>query len=436
MTKPSHFSRDDDAEEDDDENISESEEDADLEPENSPDNHRKDINESFPEWFKKIYYAADVPRFLVDIFYSRLYINYPQVEDINQEDSNFISIPILQLIFTLLSTNQEGKPSFSYVTRCPRELGYFYKQIEAIKLKTQFNPEKRKNLPIFKLIFTDFDNSAVIFQEISKIPENLRLYFLAIIFWLKKCPNANAIYLHSILLTMLEISMIDKKIGSRGRDVKAFTKNQSKNLAIFKDNFKKSKTNEKIELHSLKDVKKLGRDLAKSECFLAYENLINNFSINEKYSRKHAEFDKTSAHVFAEFQSVVFNFYTITPLLGFPFENVKMQEFYNGLFIHNLYNNFKNRSNITEYIQKNILRYSPSLFALHNFYYEFLTNLVPEVLERNKSIKVKVRNRKREKRVKNVEDNDCVIDQGDENEVEDQDFTDMNNVFSQLLKIQ
>lgn len=387
----------------------------------------------FPEWFKEIYSAASVPRFLVDVLRCRRYINYPQVEEFSSNDSNTISYPILNLLYSLLHSPEV--PPLFYYTRVPKQVRYEVKKIEPeiFPVVTDFDPSEKKNVKYIKQLFErGFTNVDAIFDSVKEVPEAHQLYILAVIFWMKRSATADTHHLQAVIIGLIALSVVDKKCEKVHRDSAKFLKNFDKHL-------KELKSKEVSVDESLKEtpLKSLVKNVTKQDALLTLENLINHYEISPKFQRKHADFRRNVVHTFSELQSVVFNLYSLNPFLNYPFENIKVENFFNGLFLYNMYLNLKSRANSMDYIRSFIFNRSPTLMAIFNKFYEIFVTALPELkLEEAvpldappKKVKTKSKLKKVKPHVKT--DNDCA----DKNSESDNEFEDLNNKFSQLLKM-
>jgi hypothetical protein len=405
--------------------------DEDDMPETQKVHRRKFI---FPEWFKSIYNSASVPRFLVDIFRCRRYINYPQVEEFAGNDSNMISYPILNLLYSILQS-PDILPLY-YYTRVPKQARYEVKKLEPeiFPTVTDFDPHQKKNVKFIKMFFEKyFKNVDEIFDSIREIPDQHQLYMLAVIFWIRRSSSTDSNFLQAVIVNLIALSIVDKKCEKIHRDAGRFMKNFEK---TFKDLKAKEKTIEDFKKTPLRTIIK---NVTKSEAQLAMENLIALYSISPKFQRKHADFRRNVVHTFAELQSVVFNLISLNPFLNYPFEAIKVENYINGLFLYNTYLSLKSRANPVEYIRCYMFQHSPSLMAVFSRIYEICTKALPDlkivtadIVEVPKKMKTKNSLKKVKKPVnKNSNDNDCIVEHQPDSDME---FEDLNNKFSQLLR--
>lgn len=472
---------------------------------------------TFPDWFRKFYSSASVPRFVCDFFAYRRHINYPQVEEFDKPDCNKIAHPIMKMIFSLFHSNDSY---LNYYTRIPGKIRYEVKRFEKEEMYeiSDFDPTVKRNVKYIKDIFRKYVvNYEKVFERINEIPEVHRLFILAVIFWLNRSHSADTCYLISVLLGMISITTIDKKCEKIHRDQYVFNKNYKKYLDDLKTKKKEEKVeakekvieklepkvevSEKIEIvtenstepqetgkrkrrhrkkknkdiepgttpieaekiqpsdepetqtnvetenlsekmEGSKDVLKLlrlyAKEVTKPEALLAMESLIANYSISPKLERKHADFKRRVVHGFSELQTVIFNLNALNPILNYPYENVKIENYFNGLFLYNIYNSLKSRADPVEYVRKCVFQHSPNLWGYFSTLFEFCTDLLPNLKQETaidvpKVIKKSVKKKPAKKSIQ-TDKNDCLADHEDKAE-SDNEYNDLNNKFSSLLKI-
>lgn len=403
--------------------------DEDEEPPNQKFKKRKFV---FPDWFQEIYNSAAVPRFLVDILRCRRYINYPQVEEFSGNDSNTISYPILNLLYSLLQS-PEILPLY-YYTRVPKQARFEVKKIEPeiFPTVTDFDPSQKKNMKFMKMIFEkNFTNVEEIFESVREIPDPHQLYILAVIYWMRRSLTTNSNYLQAVLVGMIALSVVDKKCEKVHRGSEKFLKNFEKNLKELK-----AKQNLDINAESLKEipVRSLIKNVTKHEAQLAMENLISHYSISPKFQRKHADFRRNVVHTFAELQSVVFNLFSLNPFLNLPFEAIKVENYFNGLFLYNMYHNLKSRANPIEYIRCYVFNHSPTIMAVFTKCYEICTKALPNLKIETAEISETVKKTRAKNTVKKLKKPPAKINDCEQRSESDNEFEDMNNKFSQLMK--
>lgn len=401
-----------------------------LSDEDEPPTPRKKF--VFPEWFQSIYNSGSTPRFLVDVYRCRRYINYPQVEDFSGSDSNAISYPILNLLYSLLHSPEI--PTLYYYTRVPKQVRYEVRKIEekSFPTITDYDPYEMQNIKFIKFIFErQFKNTDEIFEALKEIPEGHQLYILSVIYWMKRSSSADYLFLQTVIIGLIAISIIDKKCEKVHRDGIKFLKNFDKHLKELKANKTPPESDDTFKDVPLKSIIK---NVTKQESLLTLENIIHHYSISPKFQRKHADFRRNVVHTFSELQSVVFNFFSLNPFLNYPFENIKIENYFNGLFLYNMYLNLKSRANPADYIKGFIFNHSPALMTIFNRFYEVFLTALPD-LKLEASVIVEVPKKLKVKRIKKVKPiitttDDCLEKVSDS----DNEFNDLNNKFSQLLR--
>lgn len=416
----------------------------------------KYTDHGWPEWFRELYSGAKVPRFLADLLYSSRYVNYPQVEDITKPDSNTISYPILRIIFALLkSSNRRPVYAFKYISRRVKVPGFSYVTFNDVKLPdgVRFDRASASNIAVLEELFKDckIDAWHDLFQSIRILPNNLQLYFLIIIYWATNCNDVNVAHVHALIVCILQLQIIDPSLKSKNRDVKLFqtqhkTYLEEQRKALKTAKVAKSNEDDQTGEFNRTFYNQLTSSTSRSELMLAYELLIGHFTLNEKLHRKHTSIDQGIVHTLAEFQSVCYNFSALVPLVGYPFENVRMHELYNSMFVYNLYDTIKSRANPSEYACTTFFRSSAMLqSALHRMC-KFVEKYVPDLQERRR--KVRGQAKAVEKKKTNVVASKPVkqkrapttkpsipdpVGQESTSESDNDGFIDMNNTFSQLL---
>lgn len=377
-----------------------------------------------------------MPRFLVDMIASRRFVNYPQVEDLTLDDANEISYPIILRIYAIL--HEPNKPNLRYMTRVLRYARFYYKKFDADQIpEVKFDYKKQRNLEEFLHIFADFPNRDQIFNSIKEAPDQLKLFLLAIIYWMTKSKLTTSIYLQSILLGLIAIYNIDRKFQVT-HDEEKYQKCYTKLLQDYKKNSVQAQSSERSFIEII-------RAFTKQESILAMEKQITNFSVNKKFERKHADFNRQIVHVFSELQSVCYFFYTLNSICGYPFEQLKMGQLFNGLFLYNTFVSLKSRTDIQSFIREHIFKYAPNFLEFYEKLFDLCKDLMPNLENLDKQ-RIKVKPVKilpdksssiakdRQQIRKKYLDNDCSLEKKDSDNDEQEEFNDINNKFSELLK--
>jgi hypothetical protein len=391
----------------------------------------------FPEWFAKIYNAGLTPRFVVDIFRCHKYINYPQIEDFHGPDGNTIAYPILNHFYSMLNSpigHEQQIKCLYYYTRVPKQVRYEVKRLLPETFPdVKYDLNKQKNFDILKQIFNKcFINFDETIGQLKMIPEIHQLYIFSLIYWLKRSRDGNLWFLQAAIIGIIALNVTDKSCGKIHRDAKKFAKNNEKLLKEAKE-IENSVPPEELS------IKQLMKIVTKSEALLTMENLVSYYEISSKFQRRHADFRKNVVSSYCEFQCVLFNLHAMIPFLNYPFENVKMGNHFNGLFLYNMYLSLKSRANSIEYINAHIFNRSPAMMMIFKKIYEICCKELPKLKAEEISTEI-IKPLRIQKKVKKNNNTKLIVNQENiEINVDDDDdceYDDLNNQFAQLLKIQ
>lgn len=411
------------------EQVSESEEELENDVEFENMNDFDFMQFTPPDWLLEKILNGRLPRYIVDLITLRLYINAPQVENFLLPDSNLISVPILRLIFTLLHSPE--KRDFRYLTRVTRRTDIEYKHFESLHIDIKFDGNKKDNFETFKLIFDDCERSKEVFAAIEeKVPSEFKLLLLAIVYWSQYSDHFNVVYVSSLILNVIALSVNDSVLGAFRNRIK-FEKIHNVNSAKKSNNNKEKMYGPDVSIQNCLDR------VTKDQCILAQSNMLDLFFLSSKLRTKHSEFSSDILHGFAEFQAIVYQMNSLNILCGEKYPNVEMAKCFNGLFLYNAYNTLKDRPNVIYYIEKFILNDSPALFAFYEAMMSVLTPFIECLLEKTISRRKKRRNINKKlarERRKNGENEQVVTKNDDISDHSGSEYEDLNNKFSLLLK--
>uniref|UniRef100_A0A1A9VZP1 Uncharacterized protein n=1 Tax=Glossina brevipalpis TaxID=37001 RepID=A0A1A9VZP1_9MUSC len=404
---------------------------------------------TFPEWFLRKLYPAHFPRFMVDLMYLKQYINNPQIEHFHFNDCNEIALPILKHIYMLLNhvNGQEtNNNSFTYLTRTTRLSNICFQQIDITeKPEYPFDPSQPNPL-LFRSVFENRMpslNQDSLFSNLNHLPADLRLYFLAIVYWLHKSSHADLNHLHALIICLVVLRTVDMKIPAV-RNIRLFHKRFGNMIKKERLHRKKLLADGIIERGMKKEVKALPIPermlyVPKSDCYLVQDKLLEHFYIPEIFKKKYDSYSSVVLHAFAEFQSIVFQLHALNALLDFPYLAPRMGQLYCGVFLYNLYNLLKSRPDVMHYVKKYIFHDSLMMFDFYDYLWKWCMTFLPSWKKNGDTVrKIKKRIRKPKKKftesvVKN-DPNADMLSNADE-EKDNEDFFDLNNKFCAFLKV-
>ncbi|XP_065357891.1 protein asteroid [Calliphora vicina] len=436
-------------------------EDSENEEESNEDTN--DIISSFPQWFLDKLYPANLPRFFVDFVHLRKYINNPQIEHFPYSECNGIALPILTLSYSLLNNvkGNEFVPKlmedgtlrplfFTYLTRATRVTNIRYEHVEVDqKSKYDFEPENPNPLFLKEVFEKNMHelNADELFAELDKLPKDIRLYFMAIVYWLQKSQHYDVEHVHALIVCLVVLRTIDSKIPAE-RDLKAFQKKFGKIIkkerqVRDKDEANGTKRVIKDEVLALPIPDRLAY-IPKSDCYLVQNELLKHFHMQDIFKKKYDMYSSIILHAFAEFQAVVFQLHSLNALLDFPYEPPRMGQSYCGVFLYNLYDLFKNRLDTEYYIKNFIFRDSQMMFDLYLYLWRWCEKFIPSWKQpKDQNVKPtlskKILKKKRQLARKNAAQEITVQDPNADmlssaGETNDE-FLDLNNKFCTFLKV-
>lgn len=390
-----------------------------------------------PDWLKQKILKANLPRFVIDLIYLRLFVNAPQVENFLLPDCHLIAIDILRLIFTIL--HLPNKPELRYLTRVQRRTDIEYKRYQCFDDDIHFDTsDDRDNFTTFKYIFREINESEQLFETIEKtVPAKLQLFYLSIVYWSKRSEHLNIVHISSLIICYIVLSVIDPRL-TPFRDREKFERLCRPQDAKQRLTQKKLKQGaNEPPANSLKTIKNCLDTVNKDECIVAQSNLMDLFEVSGKLREKHTEFSSNILHGFAEFQSIAYQMNCLNTLCDERLQNIQISNHYNGCFLYNVYVALKERPNIRYYIQNFLFPNSPHLFQLYETMMAVLIPFVPclsnETISKrrkNKNInKKKSRELKKGTAAPAVEPTADTV-AGDESS----DYEDLNNKFACLLR--
>lgn len=390
-----------------------------------------------PAWLKPKLLSASLPRHIIDMLNLKLYVNSPQVENFLLPDCNMIAIDILRLIFTILHT--PNKPELRYLTRVQRRTDIEYKRFDCISDDVHFNSCRPDNFETFKCIFNGLDNAANIIDavETASMPAELRMFYLAIIYWSKKSEHMNIVHISSLIINYLVLSVIDKRIEP--------IRSRQKFEKLYRPQEIKQKKPPNIvqsgdEPEPVSSIDGCLEAITRDDCILAQSQLLDLFEVSGKLRAKHTEFSSQILHVFAEFQAIVYQMNCLNALCGEHLAKIRMSDFYNGCFLYNTYVALKERPNVRYYVQHFLFTDSPSMFRLFEAMLAVLAPFVSCISSEAISKRRKKRNinkKKARELRKSQEQAAALVATSMEDDVNgsSSDYDDLNNKFSCLLKV-
>lgn len=405
-----------------------------------------------PNWLQEKYSNALTSRFLQDLIHLRMYFNVPQIENFMLPDANLIAYPILKLIFSLLQ--QPEKPYFLYLSRTVRITQVHYTRFDCLDEDLPFD-SSTNNMHLFELLFKSFERKVKteLFKAVEVLPPNWRLYMVSIVFWAHRSPRVTQLHVQTVVLGMLTVNLINRILNNI-RSVDQFDKAYRKDIKKFK-NSKKIKvlipdkenlvngilTNEEVNstlVYANPDVfESMYGAVTKIDCIIALQNIVKYYSTAFTTRNKHTDQSSNVIHVFSELQAVVYNLNNLNVVINTPYESCRIEKFYNGTLLYNIFTCLKNRENVNHYIKFHLFKEANYLYEFYCWLLKFVSELTPtkwssEMITKQRR---KRKNKNKTKSMVNQEpDCDLIDDMNSVHSDDTDEFNDLNNRFSALLK--
>ncbi|KAF7392904.1 hypothetical protein HZH66_008737 [Vespula vulgaris] len=282
-----------------------------------------------------------------------------------------ISINILdQLDFSkedmdkIISQNTENNCKFQRdINDLIRELSKEYKDMIEYDLET-IHDAFINSLPSW---FINEFSKDIQHDFIVKFPENWRLYIATAKYWIDNLPELKSnTHIYALLFAML-YHIIDLKIGYC-RSMHIFENKYKQKLEAIKSSKKRDLVKNNffsLDCSSEISIIEALNEITECDCLILAPFFISNSNMEIKLQKNPKNFKRSVIHIFAQFQSCLKHSIDLNALLGHPYQLTKVSDMFNGTLLYNLYNNFKSRKKIEDYIYC-ILKYSPNFFRLYH----------------------------------------------------------------------
>ncbi|CAK9809847.1 Protein asteroid [Anthophora plagiata] len=387
---------------------------------------------NLPVWFVNDFFMAKYPGYFIDLIVRYSYICPIQVEDFSCPSSIAISLKIISVIFELLKSGINGEVrNMRCMIRGHNEKLTCHKLegtdiIFSYKLPSLFDL-KEAPLTIRREIL---DNTLGIANMncINELPPEWMLYVGCIKYWIEESKSSvlHKSYIYSILICML-FSLIDAKI-LKHRNMYNF---QNKYGQIIRNIEERRKTTlYKPEYIINGTIAEACNGLSREDCLLAAPFFISHFEMDKKLYTNPKKYNKSIVHAFAEFQACLRYSMHLNALLGYPYQQTKIANLFNGTLLYNLSSNFKSRHDIEVYVNT-IFRQSPSILKVFHMLLLKVKSIFLLLQNGTKNCRKQKIRSKHSKSNKNSAESDAEYFSAEEN-LHEPTFYDENNPFSLL----
>ncbi|PNF26061.1 hypothetical protein B7P43_G06391 [Cryptotermes secundus] len=388
----------------------------------------------FPDWFKDNLHCGNLPRCFINMLVHQIHFSAPQVEDFSLPFSHRISLPILCVIFGLLTAgNATHKPELCYVAykenAQPQTL--IVLPVYGTASLNEFPPlEELPDLALSARRHLLYDAMGFNVNDIlilEGFPDDWKIFIVALIYWGRNVsePSLTEHHIHAVLFSIICLNIVDRHVGYC-RSKKTFLKlNGTKlqkvvKLQSVKENeyktgsgtFQSAKTGQlemfENNLPSHKDIScvtvtEAVATVSSEDCFCLVETILPYHKMDECLKSRPLLFCVSVVHIFAQFQSCLLHVMHLNSLLSLPFIQCQVENFYSGTLIYNAYLNFKKHSDVEDYVLTQLLKCSPSVAGLYSTMVKLVRDFLPD-------LSVTQRKKKENKR-KKKNDSKCYMNQ-------------------------
>ena len=377
----------------------------------------------FPDWFKENLRCGKLPRCFINMLVHHIYFSAPQVEDFSLPFSHKISLPLLCVIFGLLTA---GK-----VTHGAKLHYIAYKenaQLQTLILlptygtatMNEFLPlENLPALPVSvrrNLLYdvVGFDANDILLLQ--GFPDDWKVFIIALIYWGRNVcqPSLTVHHIHAILFSIISLNVVDIHAGycrskqalskKNGGKIKKHVKSQNVQENEYKASYGtfQSASNGPAEMFKCDVTGHYGSGhgsvtealaaVSSEECFYIVETMLPYHQVDECLKSSPRLFCVSVVHIFAQFQSCLLHVMHLNALLNLPFIQCNVANFYSGTLMYNAYLNFKKESNVEDYIVTSLLKCVPTIAALYRVMVASVMDFLPKL-----TVKQQKKRRKRRK---------------------------------------
>lgn len=380
----------------------------------------------FPHWFRNNLRCGNLPRCFINMLVHQIHFSAPQVEDFSLPFSHRISLPVLCVIFGLLTAgNITHELELQYIV-CKENA-----QLQTLVLLPTYGTASVKVFPPLKTIpdlpisvrrsllydVMGFDANDI--AILKGFPDDWKIFIVALIYWGRNVsePSLTIHHIHAILFSIISLNVVDRHAGYY-RSKKTFLKQNGSKLKkiVILQSFKENEDETGIDTfergsgessdmfennspchkdNNCGTVTEALTAVSSEECLCLVETMLPYHQVNEYLKSKPSLFSVSIVHMFAQFQSCLLHVMHLNALLNLPFIQCQIVNFYSGTLIYNAYVNFEKYSDVENYILTHLLKCVPSIAALYRVMVksvsDFLTNLIV----------TKRRKRRHKKKIKN-----------------------------------
>ncbi|XP_075213309.1 single-strand DNA endonuclease protein asteroid [Lycorma delicatula] len=408
-----------------------------------------------PPWLIESVRKGNIESCIFDILTLRTYFAVPQVEERFHKSSHLASISLIKLISKFLLGNSFKDISLFTKNENGR-VQRFLLHLSETPLIADLNSVPKLSVASRSLLLLECLNVPSEFSA-DFLPDEWKLYFCAIVFWLKNSgqPLITESHVFSLCLCIVALNLIDSKLGYFRKKIPFYKKYGKLQKKIIKARGyaiverycdKDDSVDDSIsltEVHSNTEeipkefpsavtIKQISSSISTEDCIAVFEDLFRFHLLDEELKDDKNLFSTKDIHIFAQFQSCLYHAMLLNSLLDLPFQQPVVSRLYSGTFVYNTCMTLNNCKNVTNFIDS-LLKHSSNILTLVKEMLSVLTRVAP--VEVVKPPIKKSRHRKRKRTLKVIERNELEMSDKNVEETPEDSFYDKNNAFSLLTSM-
>jgi hypothetical protein len=372
----------------------------------------------FPDWFKENLHCGNLPRCFVNMLVHQMHFSAPQVEDFSLPFSHRISLPVICVIFGLLTAGNAARELelryVAYKENAEPQTIILLPTYGTVSMNEFLPLEKLPDLTLSARRCLLYDTVRFSVEDIiilESFPDDWKIFIIALIYWGRNVsvPSLTEHHIHAVLFSIICLNIVNRHVGycrsektflkQSGSKLRKVVKLQHANEIEYKmgsgtfpsaetgsvDMFGNNSPNRKDVCDVT--VTEAVTAVSSEECFCLFETILPYYKMDECLKSRPQLFCVSVVHIFAQFQSCLLHIMHLNSLLSFPFVQCKVENFYSGTLIYNAYLNFKKQSHVEDYVINQLLKCVPSVAALYSIMLKLVTDFLPNLTATQRKMK-------------------------------------------------
>ncbi|XP_065225993.1 protein asteroid [Planococcus citri] len=393
---------------------------------------------NLPEWVVRKFRLGLLSPTVMNIHTFKRIIIQSQSEDYHSPPSHLIITPILQIIIAIV-LGKKGSCEVKCHARLRSTVAGIY------KLTPVFSFDCDLEVPSLEEVanLSDTDKQTILLkclnidENLSCFPNEWKIFMIAVFYWLKNSSNLNQTHIRSVILSLIYLSIIDKKIGSvrtqqelnRLNNVEKKKKTEAANEPL-NDSEQRTETEntpcfDYLNNSQLIDISEIVNLVSGKDCITAANALLHYHHLDSSLMQNRKNFNTKLVHCYAQLQHCLQAVGLLNAVLDFPFAPCMVHNAFSGTFLYNFYTDMSKRKLADGYITRTLLSKATDIIVLYKYLMKTVTCSTSSIKDTGCSNSEK---KKKKSRGKNI-----MKPSSTENEVEkEESFIDAENIYSML----